>query len=80
MLVYNNHVEHIKLWDEKEGPVANLQSKLSDVRPNGEVYNKAGAKIAIVHQYDRYPHLQKYLFTKVMTSMSVHDALLIVAI
>lgn len=28
------------------------------------VYNKEGAKSAVVHQYDRFPDLQKYLFEK----------------
>ena len=29
---------------------------------NQVVYNKKGAKVAVVHQYDRFPELQKYLF------------------
>jgi len=29
------------------------------------VHNKAGAVVNVVHQYDRFPDLQKYLFHKV---------------
>ena len=29
------------------------------------MHNKAGAVVNVVHQYDRFPDLQKYLFHKV---------------
>lgn len=65
VLVHTGAIRNLKLWNEQEGHVANLQSKLSYVKNNRDVYNKAGAKLAVVHQYDRYPELQKTLFEKV---------------
>jgi len=44
-----------------------------DIHQNQVVYNKAGGKVAIVHQYDRYPELQKYLFERYVDWMDTSD-------
>jgi len=68
VLVHTGNILSLKQWTQGEGPVANMQSKipridkqLSVVKGNGELY-------AVVHQYDRFPDLQKFLFKKVHAS------------
>lgn len=56
--------EQIFLWNNEHGFVANLQAKMNQIKEN-IVYNSDEKKIAIVHQYDRFPDFQKYLFGRV---------------
>ena len=76
VLVHTGALDHLGLrkWSQSESasPVANMQARLAEVSCAGEgeertcrVLNKAGIPVAVVHQYDRYPDLQKYLFQKV---------------
>ena len=37
------------------------------------MYNKVGAKVAVVHQYDRFPDFQKYLFEQFVDWMDTSD-------
>lgn len=73
VLVHTGALDHLNLrkWGQADGPVANMQSRLATVQCAGDkctVKNKAGVAVAVVHQYDRYPDLQKYLFAKVCDS------------
>jgi hypothetical protein len=55
-----------------DGPVANLQAGLSNIdRNTGRVTNGVGESVAVVHQYDRKPDLQKKLFHRVCLSPSL---------
>ena len=74
VLVHSGALEHLHLrqWGQADGPVANMQARQAKIDCTGEgddkqctVRNKAGVVVAVVHQYDRYPELQQYLFKKV---------------
>jgi hypothetical protein len=65
VLVHMGAVKNMKQWDQRTGPVANMQAKVAQVKNNEEVFNHAGVKVAVVHQYDRFPELQQSLFKKV---------------
>jgi hypothetical protein len=66
VLVYSQMIPSMKIFDQSSGPVANLQAKVAIVRANeGEVVNTRGERMPVVHQYDRFPDLQKRLFEKV---------------
>jgi hypothetical protein len=57
-------IEQVFLWNNEHGYVANMQAKMNKIKEN-IVYNSDEKKIAIVHQYDRFPDFQKHLFGKV---------------
>jgi len=59
------NVQQIFLWDNEHGFVANLQAQRNKINEQHIVVNSLDHKIAIVHQYDRIPEFQKYLFGKV---------------
>ena len=64
VLVHKNMIKNLVIVSQKESPVINLQAKKA--RINGmKVLNEIGELAAIVHQYDRYPDLQRLLFQKV---------------
>ncbi len=63
VLVHKKLIPNMITYDHQKGPVANLQAKMSSVRGMG-VFNKQNKKVAVVHQYDRFPELQKQLFKK----------------
>ena len=64
VLVHKKLIPNMKVFKQADGPVANLQAKLSRVQGT-QVFNQAGKLVAVVHQYDRYPELQKKLFAEV---------------
>ena len=64
VLVHKNLISNMKFWSQSNGPVANLQAKRARVSGD-EVFNNENHKVAVVHQYDRNPQLQKLLFQKV---------------
>mmetsp|Transcript_21615 Transcript_21615/g.30983 ORF Transcript_21615/g.30983 Transcript_21615/m.30983 type:complete len:498 (+) Transcript_21615:3-1496(+) len=72
VLIHSNVLPNVKIWQQSTSPVANMQSKLAIIR-NQVVYNKAGEKVAVVHQYDRNSDLQKYLFEKYVDWMDTSD-------
>jgi len=51
-------------FDQRSGPVANMQAHVMDLKSNFDVVNKEGKKVAIMHQYDRYETLTHFLFQK----------------
>eukprot|EP01041_Mallomonas_annulata_P000697 gene697-1336_t len=63
VLVHKNLIPQLKLWSQRNGPVANLQARLARVE-NMRVYNAINELVAVVHQYDRYPALQALLFAE----------------
>jgi len=63
VLVHKKMIPNMITYDHKKGPVANLQAKLSTVR-GIEVRNQQKEKVAVVHQYDRVPELQRALFKR----------------
>lgn len=56
-------------WSQRDTPVANMQAAVCTIKGN-EVFNSKGERVVVVHQYDRYPQLQRYLFSKVMFPLS----------
>ena len=64
VLVHSGELSNLKIFNQGTGPVANLQARKAVIEGNN-VYNEAGKEVAVVHQYDRDPSLQKYLFGKV---------------
>eukprot|EP01036_Dinobryon_divergens_P032489 gene32489-42093_t len=72
VLVHNKLIPNIKVWSQASSPVANIQAKVAIIR-NQVVYNKDGGKVAVVHQYDRFPELQKYLFEQYVDWVDTGD-------
>lgn len=74
--------KYIKQWTQSDGPVANMQARLHTIDSSSSmttskdaaatvevslrIKNRAGKEVAVVHQYDRYPELQKHLFKHVL--------------
>jgi hypothetical protein len=59
----------VKQWSQSNTPVCNMQGKVCIVKGssknNIQVINPKGDTVHVVHQYDRFPELQKALFAKV---------------
>jgi hypothetical protein len=64
VLVHTNKLSHLTIKDQKSGWVANMQSGRAVIRPNNQVVNQLGEKMAVVHQYDRFKDLQASYFKK----------------
>ena len=64
VLVYKNMIKYLSIMSENDGNVVNLQGKTAKVVKK-LVTNLKGDIFPIVHQYDRYPDLQKALFSEV---------------
>mmetsp|Transcript_25763 Transcript_25763/g.42987 ORF Transcript_25763/g.42987 Transcript_25763/m.42987 type:complete len:551 (-) Transcript_25763:52-1704(-) len=83
VLVHSGALGHLNVqrWGQKEGPVANMQSRVLRIEKEGSstspssmvVKNQKGAIVNVVHQYDRYPELQKYLFSKYVDWVKTGD-------
>jgi hypothetical protein len=72
VLVHSKLIPYLTIYNHMNGPVANLQAKQSKI--NGlKVYNKIGKEVDVVHQYDRYPELQKKLFKKYVYWVNTDD-------
>lgn len=65
VLVYRNMIKYLSIMSESDGNVVNLQGKTANVLKK-RVTNLKGDIFPIVHQYDRYPDLQKALFSEVL--------------
>lgn len=81
VLVHTGALDHLNLrsWGQADSPVANMQAKVAVLHCNGDgadercvVRNRAGVAVAVVHQYDRYPQLQQFLFKKVCPPCSCY--------
>lgn len=65
VLVHTKQIQNLKIWSQSNSPVLNLQAK--QARVDGmTVRNLKGEAVPVVHQYDRYPELQKLLFKEVV--------------
>ena len=65
VLVHTKRIENLKIFSQASSPVLNLQARIAVVDEHrGIVRNKAGKVAAVVHQYDRFPSLQKALFER----------------
>lgn len=64
VLVHKNMIEHLVIKSEKDGNVVNMQGRTATVSQK-TVTNSRGILFPVVHQYDRYPDLQKLLFAEV---------------
>jgi hypothetical protein len=64
VLVHKNMVEHLEIKSESDGKVVNMQGRTAIVSKK-TVTNSKGILFPIVHQYDRYPDLQKLIFAEV---------------
>ncbi|KAJ1422539.1 hypothetical protein B484DRAFT_452314 [Ochromonadaceae sp. CCMP2298] len=79
VLVHTGALKHLHLqqWGQRDGPVANMQSRLLKIAASPErglvVRNSVGAEVHVVHQYDRYPDLQKHLFEKYVDWVKTGD-------
>ena len=74
VLVHKKLIPQMRMFDHRAGPVANLQAKMSNV-DGIRVTNKAGKEVAVVHQYDRYPEVQRKLFKKYVYWVDTNDPL-----
>jgi hypothetical protein len=81
VLVHTDKIKNMKIWSQSNSPVLNLQAKMARVE-GMVVKNNHGDLVAVVHQYDRYPELQRELFKEVsrpllshftLTSLSLHS-------
>ena len=72
VLVYKGAIPKMKIWNQVDGPISNLQAAQYDLKDN-VVYNRNGIKTAVVHQYDRSQILQKYLFKKYVDWINTDD-------
>lgn len=64
VLVHKNLIRNITIQSHRDGNVVNMQGRTAVV-DEMLVTSSKGDKYAIVHQYDRYPDIQKALFKKV---------------
>jgi hypothetical protein len=64
VLVHKKLIKNLKVWSQRDAQVANLQAKTAIIS-GVTVMNANREKVAIAHQYDRYPELQKSLFQEV---------------
>lgn len=65
VIIHKGVLPGVTKWPQASSPVANMQAKVAKIKPNFEVVNSLDQKVAVVHQYDRFPKLQSYLFGKV---------------
>lgn len=72
VLVHMKLLPSLHLYDQRSGPVANLQAKVATV-DGDKVYNANNQLVHVVHQYDRYPDFQKLLFLKYVDWINVAD-------
>jgi hypothetical protein len=67
VLVHSQAIPQLKIWDQGTGFVANMQAQVAKYDPGSHVVsNRMNQPSAVVHQYDRNPALQHYLFEKVI--------------
>jgi hypothetical protein len=72
VLVHKGMIKNLKIFSQRDSQVVNLQAKTAIV--NGKlVLNANGDKVAVVHQYDRYPELQKSLFNEYVYWVNTND-------
>lgn len=64
VLVHKNVIQNVEIKSESDGLVVNMQGRTAIVDER-RVTNSKGVLFPIVHQYDRYPDLQKLLFAEV---------------
>mmetsp|Transcript_26200 Transcript_26200/g.38816 ORF Transcript_26200/g.38816 Transcript_26200/m.38816 type:complete len:481 (+) Transcript_26200:100-1542(+) len=74
VLVHTGRVPNLHIWGQSDSPVLNLQAKVARVE-GMTVHNKKGELAAVVHQYDRYPDLQKALFKEYVYWIDTSDPL-----
>lgn len=72
VLVHQQMIPGLKIWSHTDGPVANLQAQKSRIN-SGKVFNQVGDTVAVVHQYDRRPDLQKLLFASYVYWIDTND-------
>jgi hypothetical protein len=65
VVVHKNMIEHLEIKSESDGKVVNMQGRTAIVSQK-TVTNSKGILFPIVHQYDRYPDLQKLIFAEVL--------------
>ena len=73
VLVHKKLIPNLKIFTQSNGPVSNLQAQKARVN-NGQVFNQIGDVVPVVHQYDRRPDLQKFLFQKYVYWIDTNDA------
>ena len=64
VLVHKNMIKNLEVKSESDGKVVNMQGRTAIVSEK-KVTNSRGVLFPIVHQYDRYPDLQKLIFSEV---------------
>jgi hypothetical protein len=74
VLVHTDKIKNMKIWSQSNSPVLNLQAKMARVE-GMVVKNNHGDLVAVVHQYDRYPDLQRELFKEVSKPLLSHFTL-----
>lgn len=57
VLLHEDRVAGARLVPQRDALVANLQAKVARVGADGVVTTPGGRRVAVVHQYDRFPNL-----------------------
>ena len=71
VLVHKQLIRDLTVWSQHDSPVVNLQARRARVTGRN-VHNENNELVPVVHQYDRYPDLQKALFAEVQARARSH--------
>ena len=71
VLVHKQLIRDLTVWSQHDSPVVNLQARRARVTGRN-VHNEKNELVPVVHQYDRYPELQKALFAEVQARARSH--------
>lgn len=64
VIMHKNLIPNIRLIPQSSSMVMNMQAKKATISSDFIVRNFLGNAVSVVHQYDRYPELQNFLFKK----------------
>jgi hypothetical protein len=71
VLVHKQLIRDLTVWSQHDSPVVNLQARRARVTGRN-VHNEKNELVPVVHQYDRYPDLQKAVFAEVQARAQSH--------
>ena len=70
-MIHKGLIPNLTIYSQIDGKVVNMQGRTAIVNGN-IVTSSKGNKYPIVHQYDRYPNLQKRLFSEVNAKYCIY--------
>ena len=70
VLLHERKLDPVQKLNNFDGPILTVGSEPQyELYGNGELVNRDGSKIAIIHQYDRHPHLLRLFEQRTMPSV-----------